>query len=504
MVPRPKTSDPHRRRRIIQATQLAGFFAAVVIYYLFVVSAGNWTSWRTWSGYYDTQAEGFRAGHLYVELPVSPALRALPDPLNPKHARLWRWDYSFYGGHFHLYWGLAPAALLAAVKTLLRIHRPVTDDVLVFVFLIGRALGGCLLIRAMARRLVPGPPAWAVWTAMAVFALAHPTPYLLARGAIYEAAITAGAAFTVAALYLAFEAIFAADERAGARWAMLASLSVGLGAAARVSLLPAGAALVGLLIFARWRAGGGGWRRLMRVGWRIAAPFGGLTLVQLLLNRLRYGAWGEFGQRYQMGFQWFAMGPRFVAANLYIYLFRPLTHLCTFPFLFAKWGRPDDLFPRWLPVAADYRVSEPSVGVMLVIPFAWLSAGLFLARWLRRTAPPPFHAEDLSRWRLSVFTLVIVTAMCAGPIFLPGAATMRYEGDFASGLLLIATLGAFHLLALPGGVVARIGIRVIFVLLAASAIAAGVLLGFTGYFDHFAKHNPTLLRSLVKALSLCH
>jgi hypothetical protein len=541
--PRSETSSP-QRRRTARAVTLAAFLAAVIAYYLFVVSAGHWTVWRTWSAYYDAQAEGFRSGHLYAAVPVSPALAALPDPLNPAHMRLWRWDYSFYGGHFHLYWGLAPAALLALVKTILRIHRPIADDVLVFIFMIGRALAGSLLIRAAARRLTPAPPGWAVWLAMAVFTTAHPTPYLLARGAIYEAAIAAGACFMVTAFYLAFQAVFAAQGRAdapaGARaaagWSMGASLSVGLAGAARVSLLPAGAVLVGLLILARWRAAGraaagksgtgtgaagaaGGWRRQLGadayVAACVAAPFGVVTLLQFLLNYLRYGAWNEFGQRYQMGFQWFAMGPRFLAANLYLYLFRPIVRACTFPFLLAKWGRPADLFPRWLPVPADYRISEPSAGVFVLIPFAWLLLGLGLARWLGRpivTLPAAAAATDTAataavdrrRWRWMVYGLALVTAACAAPAFLPGAATMRYEADFASGLLLLAILGGFYFLCLPGRAVVRAGIRIVYVLLAVATIAAGVLLGFTGYFEHFSKHNPALLRSLVHALSVCH
>jgi hypothetical protein len=496
------------RRRVWGVVAFVLFLAGVTAYYAFVAAAGR-RSWPSWSAYYDTQAEGFRHGHLYTTVPVSPALAALESPLDRKNARYWRWDYSFFKGHFHLYWGLAPAALLAAAKAVLRVARPVGDEVLVFLFSVARALAGALLVRAMARRWTPAPPAWAVWLAMAVFAAAHPTPYLLARAAIYEAAIGAGACFMVAAAYCAFEGIFAARDGVATAWLAGASACAGLAGTSRVSLLPAAAALVGLAIVGRARAhaGGGGRRWLARAAPVAGAPLALITFAQLLANRLRYDHWGEFGQRYQMGFQWFAMGPRFLAANVYQYLFRPADRSCLFPFLRAKWGHPDGLFPRWLPVAADYRVSEPVAGALLLVPFAWLALGLLLRRHSPAGAPVGSPVEEASgearRWRWFLATLAIATAGCAGPILLPGIATMRYEADFVWGLLLLAAAGGWRLLAWPRGRAGRGVAAALFAATAAAAIAAGVLFGFTGYFDHFSRHNPLLMSKLAGALSVC-
>ena len=49
----------------------------------------------------------------------------------------------------------------------------------------------------------------------------------------------------------------------------------------------------------------------------------------------------------------------------------------------------------------------------------------------------------------------------------------------------------------------RVAIRAAYVGLAALTLVIGVLFGFTGYFGHFARHNPALLHTLEHALSVC-
>ena len=61
--------------------------AVIVAFYAFVVGAGHADAWFSWSRLYDGQAEGFRAGHLYLPERPSAALRALPDPYNPANMR---------------------------------------------------------------------------------------------------------------------------------------------------------------------------------------------------------------------------------------------------------------------------------------------------------------------------------------------------------------------------------------------------------------------------------
>jgi hypothetical protein len=474
--------------------------AAVIAAYVYVVSAGYWSPWPSWSYYDDTQAEGFRSGHLYTTVAPSPIMRTLMQPLDQRNMPYWKWDYSYYADRLYLYWGLAPAAFLAGAKAVLHITAQVGDHMLVFAFLVGRALFGLLLIRAMARRFAPAPPAWAVWVAFLVFALAHPTPWLLARGSVYEGAIAGGAFFMVAGLACAFRAIFSDRPRAAAWWLAPASLAFGLGAACRISLLPVAAALVGVALAARWHADRRrdlGAAHVLRLAAAAGIPFAAITFAQMVTNKLRYQAWTDFGHHYQMGKEW-SMGPRFILANLWSYSVRTADLTCHFPFLVSLWHEKDhvplhDHIPAWIPARDVYQAGEPTAGVLVVIPFVLL--GLCLLR------QPPGGISN--RWRWFLGALGVATLGGLAPLLTASASSMRYEGDFASGLLLVAALGGWRLLRAPAGRAARAAAAALYGALALATIAAGMAFGYTSYFDHFARHNPTALMLLQHRFDVC-
>jgi hypothetical protein len=491
-----------------KAAPLCCFLLLVVAAYVFILSAGTWTHWRTWTVFYDAQAEGFRQGHLYLPEVPSAALRALPNPYDPAKMQLWRWDHVYYRGHFYVYWGLFPAVLLAAFKAIFRLRVVIGDDVMVFIFFVGRLFAGTLFIRALAARVDSRPRGWAVWLALAVFALGHPTPYLLARGGVYEGAIIGGVCFMVSGLYLAFRGITGASPGRAGGWLVAASLCFGLAGGTRISLLPTVVVLVCFTAFVRWRIEGGDRGRLLGIALPACAPAALLTLLHLLLNRLRFGAWTEFGARYQLGLP-LIFGWRFLLPDLFAYFFCPPTHSCVFPFLFGNWNTARALAPAWLSWPADLQTKEPTIGLFAVGAFAWLSlGGLVLAatrRWRRRdagpVAPPPSATAWEGRWIWGALVLYVLGS--AAPLLILSGTTMRYEADFASGVLLLATLFGWRLLSAPAARAGRAAAATVYVVLALGTVGASGLLGFTGYFEHFKRHNPALIHKLEAALSVC-
>ena len=495
---------------IRRSAPVVAFFAAVITYYVFLMSAGHMTHWKTWSAFVNSQAEGLRQGHLYLPEPASPALKALKDPYDAANMRHWRWDHSYYAGRLYLYWGMVPALLLALVKTILRIQHAVGDEALVFAFAIGRLVAGTLLLRALAARVVPRPPSWAVAAALVVFAVASPMPYTLNRGAVYEVAIMGGVCFALAGLACGLQAIRAADPRRATRWLIAASVGFGLAGGSRLSLLPVVVVLALFTGFARWRIDGGGVRRFWTAGLAAGLPAALLIGSHLLLNKLRFDAWTEFGARYQMGHPPLKAGLRFVLPDVFAYFFCPPSHSCAFPFLSGKWNTTRPLSPGWLTWPADHHTPEPTVGVLVVVTFAWLAlaavAVVAVRRWRRRgeapaaPAPPP---GDAWRQRWPWLALVIYTLGAALPLVMLSSTSMRYELDFSSGLLLLAALGGWRLLTMPTRRATRAAAATAFATLAATTVVAGVLLGFGGYFDHFGRHNPALLHTLERGLSVC-
>jgi hypothetical protein len=485
------------------------YFGAIVVGYWFIISAGLWTRWPFTMAYLDTQAEGFRAGHLYTTVPTPPMLPKLEHPLDPANMRYWRWDYSYNQGHIYTYWGLAPAALLAAAKSIFGVHHTVDDNVPVFVFLVVRLLFGVLLIRAMAARHTPRPPGWSVVLAVAVFAIVNPTGFLLGRAAIYEAAITGGSCFLIVALYAGFRAIWSSGERAANRWLLVASLALGLAGTCRVSLFPVGAALLGMLAGvpllepsppAEQRR-----RALARAPWA-ALPFTAVTLVHLYLNYVRFQSWIDFGQRHQMG-KPLTMGGKFVPANLWAYLIRRLDFSCKFPYVTSQWHEQGhipmrDHLPTWLTIPAEYHAGEPTAGILVAGPFLLLALVLLVPRLSWAAGGSIGGAASRRPWRWTLVLFAVAALGAALPDLFGSGSTMRYEGDFAPAISLLAIVGGWRLLAAPAGRAGRTAAAVAVAALGVVTIVFGVLLGTTSYFGIMAGNNPSLFQRLAK-LQLC-
>src|SRR4051812_15206970 len=130
--------------------------------YVFFVTAGTFSHWPTYNANYDLLAEGFRAGHLYIPVLPAPQLLAAADPFDYSNRPYWFWDMSFYKGHYYLYWGPLPAAILALVKNVFRFSSRIGDQYVVFWSYAIYILSGSLFIERMSRRLFPTVPVYFV------------------------------------------------------------------------------------------------------------------------------------------------------------------------------------------------------------------------------------------------------------------------------------------------------------------------------------------------------
>ena len=147
------------------------------------------------------------------------------------------------------------------------------------------------------------------------------------------------------------------------------------------------------------------------------------------------------------------------------------------------------------------------IGLLVGTPFLILAlvggvtaAVRFLrARRARLDPPPPVDW----RWRWIRGALALGLVGTAVPLLVMSGTTMRYAHDFASLFLICAVLAGWRLLALPRTPMGRASTGAAYVGLASVTLVIGVLFGFTGYFVHFARHNPALLHTLERALSLC-
>jgi hypothetical protein len=318
------------------------------------------------------------------------------------------------------------------------------------------------------------------------------------------------------AYYFAFRWLAQAPVQAQLRWLACSSACLGLAGTTRPSLLPA-AALFTVLLFAHalltqspppWRQPA--WpelRGLLRRGAAAFLPFTALTVAHLTVNHLRFGSWQEFGVSYQLGIP-FAIGPRFLLANAFNYLFHPWHTSCRFPFLMPRWHEQVPLqyhFPSWLTVPEGYYGYEPLTGLVNAVPLCWLllllPLGLLWARWRRHGRPA--NAGERAAWRWFYAIVVAVTLVSSVPVLMLFAFSMRYEAEFVSGLLVLSILAGWRWLSLPESTLGRRAARVAFAGVALASILVAAPFGFIGYYDSFQMHNPALFARLQQSLSTC-
>jgi hypothetical protein len=489
---------PERARELRRLLALLAATLAVELVYVFVISAGRFTHWPLVTSYMNNLAEGFRHGHLHLAQEPPAALLAKPNPFDPANASLWLWDASYHGGHYYLYWGPTPAVLLAAFKIVFRVSSVVGDEVLVFGFATLQLVAGVLFLERAGRRLFPGAPLLLEIAAVGAFGLANPTLYNLARPAVYEAAIVGGQAFLLLGLVFAFDAVFEPGRRPRGLTAAAASWVAAIGC--RTSVGPAVVVMMGLTVLALALPKQERWSRLGQTALRLGLP----ALLGLLLllgyNRLRFGAWLEFGLRLQLTWIDMRTGPAYLAPNLYTYLRRPLEWSCRFPFAYALTDMGARAFPPRTVLPPGYFVYEPAAGIWRGLPWSWLGLAA-VVRAVRST----WLTRSLSPFSWAVATIVLGGMAALAPLLVLSTATNRYLGDVVGLLALLGALGAH-------GVVEALGARPIarrlalagVLLLAAATASIGLALGVKGQYANFQTNNPPLHDKLVRHLSLCH
>jgi hypothetical protein len=486
--------------------------------FVMVVSAGKDGPWPGYMGYYDLLADGFRDGHLHLSLEPAPELVAHPNPYDEDASQYWLGDASYYRGHFYFYWGPAPALLLAAVKALFHITRTVGDHQLVLSFFSLAAIASTLLLNQVRRRLFPRLPLPLLVLAFLACGMAAPVTFLLASGAVYQAAISGGQAFLVVGTLFAFTAIRGptwALSRPSAGMLALAGSAWGVALACRISLFPAIFLLLALTTFlARTGDGTTYARRFARDGFFLGLPVGLFGFGLLIYNKLRFDEWFEAGVSKQLTSWHFRFSPRFFIPNLHQYFFRQPKWTCMFPYaVVPSEVSREQVVPAWMPFTYGYITPEPVMGLGWALPLVWgIPLAVIAAVVATRYRGPSAAAVHVARWsdphrrRLLVWCVLAFGIMASATILAPLGlymATMRYTGDFTFGLSLLGTLGfwALHDRA-PAGWRRTVAV-VVGVATAVTSILFGLLLGYQGYSHHFAQFNPQLSATLSDLLSFC-
>lgn len=408
-----------------------GAMAAVLWFYTWTVSGANGLQPATGGmqrfDYYNHLVHGLQKGHLYLDIEVPEALKALPDPYDPAANRdIGQIDTSYYRGHYYLYFGPAPAVtLMLPYRIVTGSDLPAGWAVLIFTC-VGFVVLASLWLSVRTRYFVTSP-AWTAPVGVLVLGFACMVGAVLRRPLFWEVAVAGGFAFGMLALAATYRALH--DERKAGRWLVIAGIFLGLAAASRPTYL-FGAALLLVPVWYHWRSDG-----RSGVPWRlmgaVVVPFGAMVAVIMAYNYARFDNPLEFGHNYQLSVAYESkvrqFSPAYFFYNLRLYYFLPARWSWQFPFA-APTPTPMSEWP------AGYYTVDDVFGLFPVFPFACLSL----------VAPFALTCRAPSDRRQMAAVLAIAGALwigIGGVMLFFVAAVARYMIDFVPAVALLAAIG---------------------------------------------------------------
>jgi len=461
---RGRIEAPHSPRSMWPASSLIlpTFFSL----YLWLATAGQWTKpLPQTTFYYDMLADALASGQTFLKQAPDPRLAELTNPYDPaERAEIPRcsrpmisgcylFDASYFHGKYYLYWGPAPAAVLAALK--LGGVGEVGDATIALI-------GACALFTLLTlcltqlwHRYFCQLPGWLLAPPLILAGLAYPLPWVLDAPYIYEAAILLGAAFLVAGFSLAIP-VLTSNDHAPWRLALVGILwSISIGS--RVVLAIPIAILVGAVAWrlVRPRSATPRPRQMWKSLLALAIPVALSTTLIGTYNFARFSNPLETGWRFQLGGgsaqaaglqAVFKLGN--IPANTYNYLFAGASFSEAFPFI--------EPVPATLTVG-PIQIPHPGplhgeyvTGLFITTPFVFFAC--YLLWWSACSAGGhpkapgrvvPFAAPDLPALQSLAVALALASIAALLPILSVHFVTARYLLDVSPLLTVLSSLGAW-------------------------------------------------------------
>lgn len=437
--------------------------------------------------YYNQLTNGFLQGHLYIPTKPPAALVHLANPYDPTQNGPWQaqfHDLSLYDGHLYLSWGPAPVVTLFLPWRALGIGGLPSNLAALIYSVVG--LGSFLaLLELLAERYLERAPPWKVALCGLALAGSSVVAYLLRRPLFYEVAIACAYCFLGAGLF--FLELGRGARRRRSLALGLGSLLLGVCVGARFEFLLVGL-IVAVVAFEVFRAAR---QQDRRVRWRraaaVALPWCAATGLVLAYNYIRFKSPFQIGSLYQLaGFDptkvaYDQLG--YVPPSLYYYVFSPVRFVGAFPFVTLG---PPPFYPGGTPPAYG---TELFGGVLMTTPILLcLLAAAYVLR--RRLAP--------LGWIVAVLGIVAL-AMIGGIAFSVPGGTMRYEADYASLLVLAASLT--WLAWRPARRWGRVAVSAVGALALLYGVAIGMAVSVSGPNDEMQTYNPAAYQSLENSFS---
>jgi hypothetical protein len=424
--------------------------ALITFIYLWFVSSGHWTNWRSTSAFYNLLADGFRHGQVSLMIKPDPRLLTLANPYDPS-ARTgipYPIDVSLYQNKYFLYFGPLPGVIIAALYGFF--PQGVADQYLVFSFTLGVFFFQSLLLLNLRRIFFSSLPGWMDILGVLMAGLLGPFTRLLVHPYIYEAALAGGGFFFTVGLYFTILAVEAKPIKS--LWLLSAGIAFVFSIGTRIMQLFPIAFIGTMIAFYLVREAGRTKTRsaLLKPMIALIVPLalGGACLAWY--NWIRFGSIFEFGLYYQLAYNlqsfYHALFlPGYIPQNLYNYLLNPFTLSRSFPFLNPLPGNKTPIFALY-DLPQPYIVDGYITGLVFSSPFilfSLLPPCLLVIQSIRKRAAR-IGLENENGGELFHWILLTLAGSClsaAVPVMLFFYAATRYEVDFFSPLFILAVIG---------------------------------------------------------------
>lgn len=267
------------------------------------------------SDYYNSQVHGFLSGHLYMDALPYYADWASPDP-NVRVKRPYLLDASYFKGHYYLYFGVTPAALILLPYSWLTGSDLDPRFIVAFCAVAGFLFSAGILRMAMRDHIGRAGP-WFAFAAAVVLAFSTAVPSLLTRALFYEIAIASGYACTMSGAFWTYRAV-SGHGRTCLQLA-LASLSFGLAVGCRPDFVLNAPIPIAAAFLIAWRgdAKAPGRRSIVQMAAASAVPAGCIGILLAVYNYERFGNPSEFGVSYSVNTFMTGTQPLFSRAYLW-------------------------------------------------------------------------------------------------------------------------------------------------------------------------------------------
>ena len=408
---------------------------------------------------YNQLVRGLLSGHLYLDAEVPPGLAALKNPYDPTASAPFRTDSryrlhdrSYFKGHIYLYFGIAPALFVFLPwHVLTGLWLPHWASV-IFLCALG-VLVNLSLVHSVRVRVFPAAPRWMLAAAALVLGLGSYAPVVLSRPDLWEIPVAFGYVALSIALRCLWEALI--TPGGSGKWIALASAAIGIGFAARPTVLPAAAILLAPLLDRDCRRNPWSWVAAM-------LPLALCGAGVALYNDLRFGSPFEFGRSYMLSGESRTAFPDFGTSyfwtNVRINLFQGVDWQPVFPY--AHELEKGALRPN---VAG----AEHVAGVLVCSPFLWVALAFPAFIWIRRPERVFVILGASAAWT-AISTLSLILFFCG--------ASDRYQMEYASGFALLAAIGLMAIEGLPAGL-PRVAARCVWIPALVVSLAFPVLYG---------------------------